>query len=235
MVYLKNEGATRIRKAIDYGYVTNEEISKTIGTLEDRLGSDTKIKLHDEVADASRYYTFDQSPNFIGRLYRASKDIADKVVTGTAMVGGAAVGAQYQAAKAFAGTILQGKLTGSWDHLLYWLGKKTIEVSGPDMMNAVYQMASATPQVVIGMGVGALAGYLGYKAAKYGIGKVYSSWRKNVTSRKIAAKYQLDSAQVLPAPITQIATPSPVVSAAADPGNAKKADHNPASNFLPFK
>lgn len=230
MVYVKSEGATRIRKAIDSGYVTNGELSKAIGTLEDRLDNNGKINLHDEVADASRYYTFDQSPNFIGRIYRAGKDIADKLVAGTAMVGGAAVGAQYQAAKAFAGTILHGKLTGSWDHLLYWMGKKSVEVSGPDMINAVYQMAAATPQVVIGMGAGALAGYLGYNAVKYCGNKLYTSWRKNVTSRKIASKYNLDSA-----PANQPVAPSPAVSTVADAGNARRVNQNQASNFFPFR
>lgn len=197
MVKTNPNGATKIRECIDNGYITNAEISGTLGGLERSLGTDTKTNLHDEIADCARYYTLDGRPSFLGKCYLAGRDIADKLATGTVMVAGSALGAQYQAAKAFAGSILSSKLTGNWDHLLYWLGKKTVEVSGPDMMSAVYQMAAATPQIVLGMGVGALAGYAGYWGAKFCAKKLWTGWRKDVASRKIANKYGLDQ-QCLP-------------------------------------
>lgn len=182
----------KVRCAIDNGLVTNEEISQALGGLEGRLEPSRQNAVHDEIARASRTYTFDGGrPGFFGRLYRAGKDVLDKGVNIASVVAGAAVGAEYQAAKAFAGTILAGKLSHPGDHLLYWLGQKTVEVSGPDMLNALYNMTASTPQIVLGMGAGALTGWLGYKIVRNGIKGIVSRWRKDRTVYTILQRYNL--------------------------------------------
>ncbi|MBI4448920.1 hypothetical protein HY641_02755 [Candidatus Woesearchaeota archaeon] len=186
-----------VRCAIDNGCVTNKEISDALGGLEQRLDPATQIKLHDKISDASRYWTLEGTkPGFIGRMYRAGKDVADKTANLATVVVGTALGAEYQAAKAFAGTILDGKLSGVGDHLQYWLGQKTVEVSGPEMMNAMYQMGAATPKIVLGMAAGAVVGWLGYKAARNAANSLYSRWRKNVASEKIVNEFKIGKVEI---------------------------------------
>ena len=193
MIFQPKTPYDKVRKCITTGCVTNQEISQTVGDLESLLGVQERQAFHDEVSDASRYFTLGgRKPGFFGRLYLAGKDIVDKTANAACVVAGAAVGAEYEAAKAFAGSILAGKLTNPGDHMAYWLGKKTVEVSGPDMLNALYQLTTSTPQIVMGMGLGAMVGWLGYKLARNLAKGVYNNWRVSATAQRIVGKYHLD-------------------------------------------
>lgn len=183
----------QIRYAIDKGYVTSKEIISTLGGLEKKLDANQRIGLCDDIASASRWYTLDGAPSFFGRLYLAGKDIIGKAAGIGAIVTGAAVGAQVQAAKALTGTLVADKLTGYYDSLLFWLGQKSIETNGLEVMNAMVQMFKSTPSIMLGMGVGALGGWLVYKMGTYVCKSWYNGFLKNRAAAKISRKYALDS------------------------------------------
>ena len=148
MVYVKSQGATKVRQAIDRGYVTNQEISATLGGLERSLGGDRRTTLHDEIAGASRYYTLMPRPGFIGRCYLAGKDIADRVASLSSVAYGVATGACYQFGAALANTSLGGVVNPK-TALYELITKGKFKVSGEVGFDALLTPITAMPQVII--------------------------------------------------------------------------------------
>ncbi len=71
------------------------------------------------------------------------------------------------AVKAFADTVINRQLKGFGDHILYWLGLKSISLTGPDMMAAVAKVVESTPAIVKAMAIGALSGFIAYEIAVF--------------------------------------------------------------------
>lgn len=181
----------KVRYAIDNGCITHREITEVLAGIDSRLDPKTQLVLHDEISSLARQYTFRYRLGFAGRMIQAGKDVLWKALCLVAVVLGSAVGAEFKAAKAFAGTLLEGKLTGFGDHFLYWIGRKTISISGPEMMNATYQLVTATSSIVFGMAAGAVAGWIAFAVATKLAGWTWSNWRKNRAAEQLVSKYEL--------------------------------------------
>ncbi|MBI4862839.1 MAG: hypothetical protein HY815_21640 [Candidatus Riflebacteria bacterium] len=204
----------QVRWAIDHGCTTHREIGEALAGLESHLDQETRAVLLDEISSLARRYTFHHAPGFAGRMVLAVRHVLWKAACMVVIVAGSAAGAEVQAAKAFAGTLLDGKLTGVGDHFLYWIGRKTITVSGPEMMNATYQLATATPSIVVGMAVGALSGWAIFTVAASLSGWLWSGWRKNRAARVLVTKYALAPAPAqgkppMPEPARTAGRPGP--------------------------
>jgi hypothetical protein len=69
---------------------------------------------------------------------------------------------ELAAVKAFADTIIAEELKGFGDQFLYWLGLRSISVTGPEMIMAMTKVVEATPKIVEGMIVGFIVGLIIY-------------------------------------------------------------------------
>ncbi len=117
----KNDKIKAIKRIIDRGYVRHDEIIpilKQIGMSHINP---------DEVSDLVRKYGYGERG--VGtRLVNNAKALGDKIGGYISAALGAGLLAEIMAAKAFAGSLLEDKLQGFGDHLMYWLGLSSYPV-----------------------------------------------------------------------------------------------------------
>ena len=124
-----------------------------------------------------------------GRLGRGAKNIADRIGSYVSAVLGAGIIAEAMAAKEFASSIIGDKLQGFGDNLLFWIGAKKIEVSGPDMAKAMAAVGFATPTIVKGIVIGIIIGYLAWKIITRLIGYTMGRNRRRKDIGKLLERY----------------------------------------------
>ncbi len=146
-----------IEKIIKSGYVRHDEIEPAL----EKAGLDL-IK-PDEISDLVRKHKYRGGWLAESRAGRGVKKIGDKIGTYVSVVLGAAIVAEMMAAAAFADSLIGEKIQGFGQHLLFWLGLKKVETSGPDMVAAMTKVIAATPRIVKGMIIGAVIGYVAWK------------------------------------------------------------------------
>ncbi len=146
-----------IEKIIKSGYVRHDEIEPAL----EKAGLDL-IK-PDEISDLVRKHKYRGGWLAENRAGRGVKKIGDKIGTYVSVVLGAAIVAEMMAASAFADSLIGEKIQGFGEHLLFWLGLKEVETSGPDMIAAMTKVIAATPRIVKGMIIGAVIGYVAWK------------------------------------------------------------------------
>ena len=146
-----------IEKIIRNGYVRHDEIEPALKNA----GLDL-IK-PDEISELVRKHKYRGGWLAQGRAGRGVKKIGDKIGTYVSVVLGAAIVAEIMAAAAFADSLIGEKIQGFGEHLLFWLGMKKIEISGPEMVTAMARVGAATPRIVKGMIIGAIVGYIAWK------------------------------------------------------------------------
>jgi hypothetical protein len=124
-----------------------------------------------------------------GRLRQGAKNIADKIGSYVSAVLVAVIIAETMAAKEFANSIIGDKLQGFGDNLLFWIGIKKIEVSGPDMAKAMAAVGFATPTIVKGLVIGIIVGYLSWKIVTRLIGYTLERKRRRKDIGKLLERY----------------------------------------------
>lgn len=118
----------------------------------------------DAIAELTLKYVHNVNPGAAGKLIKQARRLGDKVGGYVAAIVGGAIVAETMATRELSGTLIDDKLQGFGDHLKYWLGMKSVEVSGPEMMDAMTKVVAATPEIVKGMLIGAVLGYVVWKA-----------------------------------------------------------------------
>jgi hypothetical protein len=143
----------------------------------------------DDVSELVRVHKYLQTRWTRGRLGRGAKNIADKIGSYVSAVLVAVIIAETMAAKEFAGSIIGDKLQGFGDNLLFWIGIKRIEVSGPDMAKAMAAVGFATPTIVKGLVIGIIVGYLSWKIITRLIGYTLERKRRRKDIGKLLERY----------------------------------------------
>ncbi len=146
-----------IEKIIKSGYVRHDEIQPALKNA----GLDL-IK-PDEISELVRKHKYRGGWLAEGRVGRGVKRVGDKIGTYVSVILGAAIVAEMMAAAAFADSLIGEKIQGFGEHLLFWLGLKKVEISGPEMVTAMARVGAATPRIVKGMVIGAVVGYVAWK------------------------------------------------------------------------
>jgi hypothetical protein len=180
-----NDRTKVIEKIINNGYIRHDEIIPVLN----QAGM-SQIN-PDEVSDLVRRHRYGGRRGPIVRLTAAAKNLGDKIGGYVSAAIGAGLLAEIMAAKVFAGSLLDDKLQGFGDHFLYWLGLKSVEISGPEMMYAMGKTIEATPKVVKGMVLGVILGYIGWKVITRAIGYVLRRNRRRKEIRDLLARYNL--------------------------------------------
>ena len=114
----------------------------------------------DEVIILIVRYKYGVPMGTIGKILNGGKLIIDRIATYASAILGALVLAEIIAIKEFTGSLLEDKLKGIGDNLLFWIGIKKIQISGPEMGIATAKVAMAIPMILIGMALGLVIGYL---------------------------------------------------------------------------
>lgn len=185
-----NEKVKSIERIIKRGYIRHDIINPAL--TEAGL---SQIKPDDvsELVSIHKYKGGWWENNKLGSWI---KGILDKIFSYTSAILGAAIVAEIVAARKFADSIIGDQLKGFGDHFLYWLGLKKIEVSGPDMMMAIMKMTSATLDIVKGMAIGMVLGYLLWKAITKLIGyEIRKNKRKRDVMRLLDRYEKTDNAE----------------------------------------
>ena len=143
----------------------------------------------DDVSELVQVHKYLRTRWSRGRLGRGVKNIADKIGSYAAAVLGAGIVAEAMAAKEFASSIIGEKLQGFGDNLLFWIGIKKIEISGPDMAKAMAAVGIATPKIVKGIVIGIIIGYLSWKIITRVIGYLLRSNRRKKDIGKLLERY----------------------------------------------
>ena len=73
--------------------------------------------------------------------------------------------------------------------MLFWIGVKKIEISGPDMAKAMAAVGFATPKIVKGIVIGIIIGYLGWKIITRLIGYLMRRNRRRKDIGKLLEHY----------------------------------------------
>jgi hypothetical protein len=172
-----------VEKIIKSGYVRHDEIEPALK----RAGLDL-IK-PDEISDLVRKHKYRGGWLAEGRVGRGVKRIGDKIGTYVSVVLGAAVVAEMMAAAAFADSLIGEKIQGFGEHLLFWLGLRKIEISGPEMVSAMARVGAATPRIVKGMIIGAVVGYVAWKVITRLIGYSLKRQKRRNDINRLLSRY----------------------------------------------
>jgi len=175
--------AEAIEKIIRSGEVRHDKIKPVL----EKAGM-SQIN-SDDVSELVQAHKYLRTRWSRGRLGRGAKNIADKIGSYAAAVLGAGIVAEAMAAKEFASSIIGDKLQGFGDNLLFWIGIKKIEISGPDMAKAMAAVGIATPKIVKGIVIGIIIGYLGWKIITRVIGYLLRSNRRKKDIGKLLERY----------------------------------------------
>ena len=175
--------AKSIEKIIKSGYVRHDEIQPAL----EKAGLDL-IK-PDEISDLVRKHKYRGGWLAEKRAGRGVKRIGDKIGTYVSVVLGAAVVAEMMAAAAFADSLIGEKIQGFGEHLLFWLGLKKVEISGPEMVTAMARVGAATPKIVKGMIIGAVIGYIAWKVVTRLIGYLLKRRKRRNDINRLLSRY----------------------------------------------
>jgi len=145
----------------------------------------------DDVSELVQVHKYLRTRWARGRLGRGAKELADKIGSYASAILGAGVMAEAMAAREFAGSLIGEKLQGFGDNLLFWLGIKKIEISGPDMAKAMTAVGLATPKIVKGIIIGVILGYLGWKVITRVIGFLLRRKRRRRDIVRLLDRYPM--------------------------------------------
>jgi hypothetical protein len=144
----------------------------------------------DDISELVRRHKYGSGGWTRGKAAKGLKSVLDKIGSYVSIILFAAIVAEIVAAQRFADSIIGEKLEGFGDHLLYWLGIKKIEVSGPEMLEAMAKVGMATPVIVRGMIIGAVFGYILWKIATKLISYLLRKRHRVKDIEKLLNKYQ---------------------------------------------
>jgi hypothetical protein len=118
----------------------------------------------DEIIKLSIKYKYGNRIGFGGKIVKSVWSIIDKVITFIITITCGILFAEYAAAKALSGSLIGDKLNGFGEHLLFWLNIKPIEkVTSYDMITAIGKAFRATPEIIKGLLIGLLVGFVFWK------------------------------------------------------------------------
>ena len=174
-----------VEEIIRSGYIRHDEIAPAL----EKAGL-TQIP-PDDISDLVKKYKYNKSWWARGKIAGSIKGIVDKIGSYASAIIGAGVIAEIVAAREFADSLIGDKLQGFGDNLLYWLGLKTIPVTGPEMMKAMVNLIGATPEIVKGMAVGIAVGYIAWKVITRVIGYLLKRGKRKRDIKKLLDHYSL--------------------------------------------
>lgn len=118
----------------------------------------------DSIIKLSIRYKYSNRIGFGGKIVKNVWSIIDKILTIIITLISGILFAEFAAAKALSGSLIGNKLNGFGQHLLFWLNIKPIEkVTSYDMITAISKAFRATPEILKGMLLGFIIGYLLWK------------------------------------------------------------------------
>ncbi len=164
----KNKKVQVIKNMVIRGMVLNSEILPRLYQAEmNHLNPDDIVKM-------SISYKYGNRIGLGGKIVRSVWSVIDKILTFIISLIFAALFAELSAAKALAGSLIGDQLNGFGDHLLFWLNIKSIEkITSYDMITAIGKAFRATPDIIKGMLIGLVIGFVIWKACTQFIRFIY--------------------------------------------------------------
>ena len=154
----QNKKVQIIKNMVIRGMVLHSEILPRLYKAElNQINPDDIIKL-------SIRYKYGNRIGFGGKIVKSVWSIFDKILTVLITLICGALFAEFAAAKALSGSLIGEKLNGFGEHLLFWLNIKPIEkITSYDMITAIGKAFRATPEILKGMLIGFIIGFLFWK------------------------------------------------------------------------
>ena len=143
----------------------------------------------DEVIRLVLLYKYNIAIGIGNKILKAIWSFLNKIGAYISAILGAVVVAEIIAAKAFSGSLLEEKLQGIGAHFLYWLGIKKIQISGPEMITAMTKVITATPDILKGMALGLIAGFILWKIIMCIISLIYKKRKIQRDIYKLLSRY----------------------------------------------
>ncbi len=154
----ENKRVQAIKNMVIRGLVQHSEIRPVLNKIEcSQINPDEIVKL-------TLKYKFGNTKRVDSKINNGIWSIADKIITIIITVISGVVFAEVRTAKIFADSIIGDKLSGFGDNLLFWLGKKSINMTGLEMITAMSKAFQATPEILKWLLIGAITGYISWKA-----------------------------------------------------------------------
>lgn len=174
-----------IEKIIKKGYVRHDKIEPALEKAEL-----SQIK-PDDISELVKLYKYRETWWARGKTRKAIRSTGEKICSYLSAFIVAVVTAEIIAARQFAESLIGDKLQGFGSNLLFWLGLKKIEISGPDMARAMAEVGFATPNIIKGVVIGALAGYLAWKIITRLVGYLLRRYKRRKDIADTLVRYGL--------------------------------------------
>ena len=172
-----------IKNMVIRGMILHTEIKPRLNEIE------CGIINPDEIVKLSLKYKYGNSKTLGNRITNKIGIISEKIIVILLSLFSGIISAEINAAKIYSKTIIGEKLNGFGDNLLFWLGKKSIEVTGIEMINAVAKAFQSTPIILKWFFIGAIAGFIIWKICKKLIIFIYKRNKLNHDVKRILRIY----------------------------------------------
>ena len=179
-----------IEKLVRRGYVRHDKIEPQL----EKMGL-TGMITPDDISTLVRKYKYGKAGWTGGKVGTWLKVVLDKIGSYVLAIVVAALIAESIASRQFAGSLLGDRLQGFGSHLMFWLGLKKVEISGPDMAQAMTKVGLATPHIIKGIVIGLIVGYLGWKAGTRIVGYLFKRSRRRKDIKTLLTEQNQPSAQ----------------------------------------
>ena len=143
----------------------------------------------DEIIKLSLKYKYGKTKSLKNKIANSTSILIDRLITILFSLITGIIFAEINAAKIFSETIIGEKLNGFGDNLLFWLGKKSIEVTGIEMINAMTKAFQSTPVILKWFLIGIIIGFIIWKIFSKLILFTYKRSRLNHDIKRILRIY----------------------------------------------
>lgn len=152
MLSTKNVGA--IKKIVKKGLIKRSDIIPILNA--ERIN----LEYADDVAELVLNYHSGKSKNPAAALFQKLLAALNLICSFLVAIISGIVSAEASAAKIMSDSILNGKLTGAFDHFLFWIGLKTVDLAWTDMLQAVLDLIKNSYNIVVALFLGFIIGFL---------------------------------------------------------------------------
>lgn len=117
----------------------------------------------DQIAELSIEYARGFKKDILSFVSKKIKNFFNFLTTIIFSIISATVFAEIEISKIVSNGLLESKLNGFYEHFLFWIGKKKIEVSSIEMIQATLDLFSKTDRILLSLVSGFIAGYIIWK------------------------------------------------------------------------
>jgi len=143
----------------------------------------------DEVSEIVLEYKSGYKKSFSGYFFKKISKLVNFVLTIIFSLVTAVLSAEFTVSRIISGSLLKNKLKGFLDNFLFWIGKKTVDLSLTDMMQIVLDLFKGTYKILISLLIGFIIGFVLWKIAVGLIFFIIKRIKLNMRIKRLLSKY----------------------------------------------